>query len=122
VSGGSTNYLAGWLAARQLFVALIVTAATLLANRSVIVIPGTPVRITDGFVLDIFDLVDANRRPGQASQATGCSAGARVNPGLRKPDSAASAEFASAWARAAALVVVTQDDQRTSFAACTRLN
>src|ERR671937_369873 len=45
------------LAARQLFVALIVTAATLLANRSVIVIPGTSVRITDSFVLAIFDLV-----------------------------------------------------------------
>jgi hypothetical protein len=55
--GVSTNYLAGWLAARQLFVALIVTAATLLANRSVIVIPGTSVRMTDSFVLAIFDLV-----------------------------------------------------------------
>jgi hypothetical protein len=55
--GGSTNYLAGWLAARQLFVALIVTAATLLANRSVLVILGTSVRITDAFALNMFDLV-----------------------------------------------------------------
>jgi hypothetical protein len=41
--------LAGWLAARQLFVALIVTAATLLANRSVVVVPGTPIRFSNGF-------------------------------------------------------------------------
>jgi len=37
-------------------VALIVTAATLLANRSVIVIPGTSTRITDAFTLGVFDL------------------------------------------------------------------
>ena len=49
--------LAGWLAARQLFVALIVTAATLLADRSVIVVPGASVRTTNGFVLSVFDLV-----------------------------------------------------------------
>lgn len=48
--------LARWLAARQLFVALIVTAATLLANRSVIVVPGTSVRITNSFGLSVFDL------------------------------------------------------------------
>jgi hypothetical protein len=52
----SMSYLARWLAARQLFVALIVTAATLLANRSVIVVPGTSVRITDDFTLGVFDL------------------------------------------------------------------
>jgi hypothetical protein len=39
--GRPRSYLAGWLASRQLFVALIVTAATLLANRSALVIPGT---------------------------------------------------------------------------------
>ena len=49
--------LAGWLAARQLFVALIVTAATLLADRSVIVVPGTSVQTTNTFVLGVFDLV-----------------------------------------------------------------
>lgn len=50
-------YLARWLAARQLFVALIVTAATLLANRSVLVIPGTSIQIVEGFDLGLFDLV-----------------------------------------------------------------
>ncbi len=55
--GQSTSSLAGWLAARQLFVALIVTAAALLANRSVLVVPGTSIRITNGFTMDAFDLV-----------------------------------------------------------------
>ena len=36
--------------------ALVVTAATLLANQSVIVVPGTSVQITNGFVLSVFDL------------------------------------------------------------------
>lgn len=49
-------YLAQWLAARQLFVALIVTTATLLANRSVVVVPGTSIQITNGFFLGVFDL------------------------------------------------------------------
>ena len=49
--------LAAWLAARQLFVALIVTAATLLANRSVVVVPGTSIHIKNGFFLGVFDLV-----------------------------------------------------------------
>jgi hypothetical protein len=51
------SYLAAWLSARQLFVALIVTAATLLANRSVVVVPGTPIRFTNGFLLGVFDLL-----------------------------------------------------------------
>jgi hypothetical protein len=54
--GRPPSYLSDWLAARQLFVALIVTAATLLANRSVIVIPGTSVQITHRFILSVFDL------------------------------------------------------------------
>jgi hypothetical protein len=54
--GQSPSFLAGWLAARQLFVALIVTAAALLANRSVLVVPGTSVRTTNGFTMDVFDL------------------------------------------------------------------
>lgn len=54
--GHRESYLAGWLAARQLFVALIVTTATLLANRSVIVVPGTSVQIKNGFFLGVFDL------------------------------------------------------------------
>ena len=52
----TTSELAGWLAARQLFVALIVTTATLLANRGEIVIPGTSTSITGGLALGLFDL------------------------------------------------------------------
>jgi hypothetical protein len=55
--GASTALLAKFLAARQLFVALIVTAATLLANRSEIVLPFTDVRLTNGFSLSVFDLL-----------------------------------------------------------------
>jgi hypothetical protein len=55
--GASTALLAKFLAARQLFVALIVTAATLLANRSEIVLPATGLRLTNGFALSIFDLL-----------------------------------------------------------------
>ncbi len=52
----STSELAAWLAARQLFVALIVTTATLLANRGTIIIPGTSTEITGGLALGLFDL------------------------------------------------------------------
>jgi hypothetical protein len=52
----STSDLAAWLAARQLFVALIVTTATLLAHRDAIVIPGSSSEITQGIVLGLFDL------------------------------------------------------------------
>jgi hypothetical protein len=52
----TTSHLAGWLAARQLFVALIVTSATLLANRSTIIVPGTSVTIEEGLLLGLFDL------------------------------------------------------------------
>jgi hypothetical protein len=54
--GQSTSNLARWLAARQLFVASIVTAATLLANREVLVVPFTSLKTTDGFALGLFDL------------------------------------------------------------------
>jgi hypothetical protein len=54
--GQPASCLARWLAARQLFVALIVTTATLLANRSVIFIPGTSGQITGGFITGLFDL------------------------------------------------------------------
>jgi hypothetical protein len=54
--GRSTSYLARWLAARQLFVASIVTAATLLANRQILIVPGTSVQTTDAFALGVFDL------------------------------------------------------------------
>jgi hypothetical protein len=51
----STSQLAGWLAARQLFVALIVTSATVLSHRSEIIVwPG--ISITDELPLRIFDI------------------------------------------------------------------
>jgi hypothetical protein len=53
----STRELAAWLAARQLFVALIVTTATLLAKRHTLIVPGTSVRLTHGIFLDLFDLL-----------------------------------------------------------------
>jgi hypothetical protein len=55
--GRSESYLAEWLAARQLFVALIVTSATLLANRPVVVVPGTSIHVTNGLFLGVFDLL-----------------------------------------------------------------
>jgi hypothetical protein len=55
--GARESDLAGWLAARQLFVALIVTAATLLANRSVVIVPGTSIQFRNGFFLGVFDLL-----------------------------------------------------------------
>ena len=55
--GAQESDLAGWLAARQLFVALIVTAATLLANRSVVVVTGTSIVFKNGFLLSVFDLL-----------------------------------------------------------------
>lgn len=55
--GAPESHLARWLAARQLFVALIVTSATLLADRSVVVVPGTSVKVHNGLALSVFDLV-----------------------------------------------------------------
>lgn len=55
-TGGRTSELARWLSARQLFVALTVTSATLLARRSVIVVPLTSTRLTAGAPASIFDL------------------------------------------------------------------
>jgi Mg2+/Co2+ transporter CorB len=52
----TTSDLAAWLAARQLFVALIVTTATILAHRDAIIIPGSGSEVTSGIVLAIFDL------------------------------------------------------------------
>ena len=54
--GRPTSELAAWLAARQLFVALIVTSATLLANRGEIIVPGTSLTIEEGILLALFDL------------------------------------------------------------------
>jgi hypothetical protein len=52
----TTSDLAAWLAARQLFVALIVTTATLLSHRDAIIIPGTSTEVTGGLALGLFDL------------------------------------------------------------------
>jgi uncharacterized membrane protein len=49
--------LAAWLAARQLFVALIVVAATLLVERDSIAIPFVSTEITGSVALKIFNLV-----------------------------------------------------------------
>jgi len=53
----TTADLAGWLAARQLFVALIVTGATLLADRDSLAIPFVATPFTGGVALKIFNLV-----------------------------------------------------------------
>lgn len=55
--GARESDLAAWLSARQLFVALIVTAATLLANRSVVIVSGTSIQFRNGFLLGLFDLL-----------------------------------------------------------------
>jgi len=52
-----TSDLAGWLASRQLFVALIVTAATLLADRDSLAIPFVATPFTGVVALKIFNLV-----------------------------------------------------------------
>jgi hypothetical protein len=51
----TTSQLAAWLAARQLFVALIVTTATLLARRPQIIVPGGG-SIENKLALAMFDL------------------------------------------------------------------
>jgi hypothetical protein len=53
----STSDLAGWLAARQLFVALICTTATLLAEPDLIAVPFSSMEITGGFALKAFTIV-----------------------------------------------------------------
>ena len=52
-----TSDLAGWLASRQLFVALIVTGATLLADRDSLAIPFVATPFTGVVALKIFNLV-----------------------------------------------------------------
>jgi len=53
----STHDLAGWLAARQLFVALICTTATLLAEPDLIVVPFSSMEIKGGVALKAFTIV-----------------------------------------------------------------
>jgi hypothetical protein len=52
----SATDLAGWLAARQLFVALIVTTATLLAEPDSIPLPFSSIVITGGIALKAFTI------------------------------------------------------------------
>jgi hypothetical protein len=49
--------LAAWLAARQMFVAFIVSAATILAERHSIAIPFTSTEITNPVTLKIFNVI-----------------------------------------------------------------
>jgi Mg2+/Co2+ transporter CorB len=49
--------LAAWLAARQMFVAFIVSAATILAQRTSIAIPFTSTEITGEVTLKIFNVI-----------------------------------------------------------------
>ena len=53
----TTADLAAWLAARQMFVALIVTAAAMLAERHSIAIPFTSTEITGAVTLKIFNVI-----------------------------------------------------------------
>ena len=52
-----TSHLAAWLAARQLFVALIVTTATILSHRSELIIPFTSESISGTTLPKVFDIV-----------------------------------------------------------------
>jgi hypothetical protein len=54
---GQKSHLAAWLAARQFFVAIIVTTATLLAHREYIAVPGTDSCLTEGLALGLYDLI-----------------------------------------------------------------
>ena len=53
----TSHDLAAWLAARQMFVALIVTTTTLLAERHSIAIPFTSSEITGAVTLKIFNVI-----------------------------------------------------------------
>jgi hypothetical protein len=53
----TTSELAAWLAARQLFVALIVTTATILSHRSELTIPFTSQTISGTTLPKLFDIV-----------------------------------------------------------------
>jgi hypothetical protein len=53
----SPHDLAGWLAARQLFVALICTTTTILIEPEFIVVPFSSTEITEGFALKAFTII-----------------------------------------------------------------
>jgi hypothetical protein len=54
---GNKSHLAGWLAARQLFVALIAVTTTQLAEPHHLIVPFTSVRLDSALTLKVFDLV-----------------------------------------------------------------
>jgi hypothetical protein len=54
---GNKSHLAAWLAARQLFVALIVTTATQLAEPPSLIVPFTSVKLHSKLGLKVFDLL-----------------------------------------------------------------
>jgi hypothetical protein len=54
--GKTTAVLGGWLAARQLFVAMIVTSATLLAHRATLVVPFTSIHLHNPVLEKVFDV------------------------------------------------------------------
>ena len=54
--GKTTAALGAWLSARQLFVALIVTTATLLSHRSTLIIPFTSTHISGALFEKVFDI------------------------------------------------------------------
>ena len=54
--GKTTSALGAWLSARQLFVALIVTTATLLSHRSTLIIPFTSTHISGALFEKVFDI------------------------------------------------------------------
>ena len=54
---GNKSHLAAWLAARQLFVALIVTTATQLAEPPYLIVPFTSVKLHSVVALKVFDLL-----------------------------------------------------------------
>ena len=55
--GSTAHDLAAWLAARQMFVAFIVSAATMLAERDSIAVPFTSTEITGPVKLKIFNVI-----------------------------------------------------------------
>ena len=55
--GSTAHDLAAWLAARQMFVALIVTAAAMLSERHSIAIPFTSTEITGAVTLKTFNVI-----------------------------------------------------------------
>ena len=57
IRGAPTHDLAAWLAARQMFVALIVTAAAMLSERHSIAIPFTSTEITGAVTLKTFNVI-----------------------------------------------------------------